>query len=181
MGLNFPNTPATGERFTAEGRTFVWNGSVWLMEAENIPWASLEEALAAVATDRFMSPAAMAALIDRRDNDGVDFGALQVIAWGLFNGSTGALIAGRNFEPAVLVGTGSYRFIFTTPPPDDNYLVHCSSPFNTSGAAPLACGFNSAQPLPVAGQFDITTGGTGGSNSTSAVFRGPQIQVAVFR
>lgn len=56
MSLNFPNTPAPGDVFTAQGRTFVWTGVVWTMQGLQFPWATSAEAAAGVAPDRVLSP-----------------------------------------------------------------------------------------------------------------------------
>ena len=56
MALNFPTSPAPGAIFTAEGRTFVWNGTVWVMQALQLPWATAAEAAAGVAANRVLSP-----------------------------------------------------------------------------------------------------------------------------
>lgn len=29
MAMNFPDSPSVNQQFTAGGRTWVWNGSVW--------------------------------------------------------------------------------------------------------------------------------------------------------
>jgi hypothetical protein len=57
MSLNFPASPAPGQVFTAEGRSFAWNGAVWLMQPTVIPWATNAEALEGTRADRAMSPA----------------------------------------------------------------------------------------------------------------------------
>lgn len=57
MALNFPNSPAPGEVFTAEGATFVWNGTVWNTVPSVLPFASNADALTGLRTDVIMSPA----------------------------------------------------------------------------------------------------------------------------
>lgn len=63
MAINFPSSPASGDTFTSEGRTFRWNGAVWVMDANDFPWATVAEALAGVRADRVMSPGLTAARI----------------------------------------------------------------------------------------------------------------------
>lgn len=76
MSLNFPSSPAAGDTLTAEGRTFIWTGAVWILQAEDIPWASLEEALAGVSMDTFMSPTTMKALIEASEPPPPSYGPL---------------------------------------------------------------------------------------------------------
>lgn len=57
MALNFPANPTPGQVFTAEGATFIWNGTVWVAASPPvIPWASPEEAMAGERADVVMSP-----------------------------------------------------------------------------------------------------------------------------
>lgn len=57
MALNFPANPTPGQVFTAEGATFVWNGTVWVAAGSAaIPFATTAEARAGVVTDKVMSP-----------------------------------------------------------------------------------------------------------------------------
>jgi hypothetical protein len=56
MALNFPNSPIPGQTFTDQGRTFTWNGTVWLLNPQDFPWATSAEALAGTRADRAMSP-----------------------------------------------------------------------------------------------------------------------------
>lgn len=65
MSINFPNAPSVGERFTSEGRDFVWTGEVWILQPEFFPWASSAEALAGTAADRVMSPALTKLRVDQ--------------------------------------------------------------------------------------------------------------------
>jgi hypothetical protein len=53
MALNFPNSPAINQRYSAEGVTFVWDGAQWLV---TWPWATQAEALAGTRTDVALSP-----------------------------------------------------------------------------------------------------------------------------
>lgn len=64
MALNFPTSPALGATFTAEGRTFVWNGEVWTMQGLQFPWATSTEALAGAAANRVVSPFVMRGVVE---------------------------------------------------------------------------------------------------------------------
>lgn len=33
MAINFPNAPTIGQKYTAEGQTWVWNGTMWLIDS----------------------------------------------------------------------------------------------------------------------------------------------------
>ena len=72
MALNFPSSPTLNQVYTAEGVTFVWNGSLWVV-LNPFPWATNAEALAGVNTDRPMTPAATKAALDA-----IPAGAAQV-------------------------------------------------------------------------------------------------------
>jgi len=57
MAINFPSAPVPGQVYQAEGATFVWNGSLWVvMDASNIVYATEAEAIAGVRDDVATSP-----------------------------------------------------------------------------------------------------------------------------
>lgn len=110
MALNFPVTPAPGEIFTAEGATFIWNGTVWMAQAPAVmPWATPEEARAMTRGDVVMSPLTTKA-------------ASRLKAWLAFDGTGNANIAGENLSGA-RTATGEFTFTFGTPMPDTKYAV----------------------------------------------------------
>lgn len=176
MSLNFPANPTTNERFTSEGRTFVWNGSLWLMEAEDIPWATLEQALAGTSADTFMSPATMRAAIEAIEPPVPDFGPLTCRAWARVNGGTGAITAHRNIASIVMSPEGQYAVTFQTPMPSANYLVLGGTRFNDEklAAIGLRIGVN-----PTVNGFSYTNSTTGGSGVVG-VPRGTGNSFAVF-
>lgn len=57
MALNFPTNPTVNQTYTAEGRTFVWNGSFWLLRRVPFTFATDAEALAGTVSNRPVSPA----------------------------------------------------------------------------------------------------------------------------
>lgn len=63
MALNFPSAPTVGQRYTAEGVTFVWNGTLWSVET-SFPWATNAEGVAGTRSDVIMTPAAVAAALN---------------------------------------------------------------------------------------------------------------------
>ena len=160
MSLNFPPSPSAGDAFTAEGRTFVWNGSLWLMQAEDIPWATLEQALAGLSADTIMSPATMRAAIEATEPPPPEFGPLVCRAWGRINGATGEILAHRNIASVVMSPDGQYAVTFQTPMQNANYLVLGGTRrTDTNGACiGLRIGVE-----PTVNGFSYTNGVTGGS------------------
>lgn len=75
MAIAFPSggNVTIGQQFTSEGRTFEWNGTVWVMLGLPIPFATEAEALAGVATDRVLSPLTAQAIIDTLPPGGSPF------------------------------------------------------------------------------------------------------------
>lgn len=39
--IDFPNTPSVNDTFTASGRTWTWNGSVWASNTGTITWTDI--------------------------------------------------------------------------------------------------------------------------------------------
>ncbi len=56
MSLNFPSSPVPGETYTAQGVTFVWTGTVWVMPPSGLLFATQGEAEAGEVDDRGLSP-----------------------------------------------------------------------------------------------------------------------------
>lgn len=177
MSLTFPNAPQTGETFTAEGRTFVWNGQVWLIKAEDIPWATLEEALAATSTDTIMAPDTMKALIEASEPPPPSYGPLTCRAWARFTANTGALVASSNIASITPGPEGFYAFAFQTPLPSANYLIHTSFRFDDLGAF---CGGIRVGVDPTVNGFSVLSAFTGGSGVVGAARWGNGTNVAVF-
>ena len=173
MSINFPSAPAAGDRFTSEGRTFRWNGAVWLLEAAAIPWASLADMDAATAADKIVTPAGFKHIAGSE----IDAGGLYLRAWARFDGNSGAIQASFNVAGITLQGTASYRVDFTTPMPDADYLIH-SKTF-VSETSPLTAGINVVD-AQTANSVFLTTGQTGGQNSVWLAVRGAIVHLGVF-
>lgn len=177
MSLNFPAAPTLNQRYTSEGRTFLWDGSLWLMEAEDIPWASLEQALAGVSADTFMSPAAMRAAIEASDPAPPNFGPLTCKARARWTASTGVLLSGENIASIVSGPEGFYAFTFINPLPNANYIVHGSCRFSDTAAFTMGyrIGVN-----PTVNGFSLVSAFTGGGNVVGAARWGNSMSMAVF-
>ena len=178
MSLDFPSAPVANQRYIAEGRTFLWNGSVWILEAESIPWATLDEALAGLATNKVMSPAAMKALIQASEPEPPNFGPLTCRAWARVDGLTGAILAQENVASVGLLGDeGVYTITFTTPLPNDDYIVHANAFFNTTSG--FAHGLRTSL-NPTTTSFELNTANTGGSGVVGVRRWASYFSVAVF-
>lgn len=46
MALNFPDSPALNEEYAAQGRTWTWNGTVWLANETSVDQISATSPLA---------------------------------------------------------------------------------------------------------------------------------------
>ena len=64
MTLNFPPSPVPGEVFTAEGASFVWNGTVWATPGSPFPWARAADGAAGSEIGLVMTPEALDAMLD---------------------------------------------------------------------------------------------------------------------
>lgn len=65
--LNFPASPVLGQVFEAEGASFVWNGSLWVvLSAASFPWATAAEAIAGARADVAVSPLTAKIAMDAR-------------------------------------------------------------------------------------------------------------------
>lgn len=65
--LNFPTGPVLGQVFEAEGASFIWNGSLWVvLSAASFPWATAAEAIAGARADLAISPLTLKAAMDAR-------------------------------------------------------------------------------------------------------------------
>lgn len=177
MSLNFPSSPAAGDTLTAEGRTFIWTGAVWILQAEDIPWASLEEALAGVSMYTFMSPTTMKALIEASEPPPPSYGPLTCRAWCRFTASTGAILAGRNIASIAPGPEGVYAFTFQTPLPSADYLIHTGFRFNDAGAF---CGGIRVGVNPTVNGFSAVSAFTGGSGVVGTPRWANATSVAVF-
>jgi hypothetical protein len=40
VALDFPASPTLNQVYTAMGRSFIWNGTVWLLQSLTFPWAT---------------------------------------------------------------------------------------------------------------------------------------------
>jgi hypothetical protein len=177
VSLNFPATPAEGQTYTAEGRTFRWVSGVWLMDAEFIPWASTDEALAATVTDKIMAPATMKSLIDASEPPPASYGPLTCRAWGLIQGSDGAILASRNLASVVMSPEGQYAVTFQTPLSNAGYLIHGNSRFNDTKMVAVAPRINVA---PTVNGFSFTVSTTGGSGVVGVPRGVGRISIGVF-
>lgn len=153
----------------------MWNGTIWLMEQEDIPWASLEDVLAGISTTKFMSPAAMKAAIRKFVTP--DYGMLRCVAWAIFNNTTGVISAQRNVSSITQSPASNSQLNFTNPLANADYLVHLSSIANSS--LPQAASIHPTID-PTRFACIVTTGGTGGTNSVSLEARGPLTHFAAF-
>lgn len=178
MTLDFPAFPARGERFTDEGHTFVWNGSVWILLAETIPWATLDEALAATSDDTFMSPATMRALIEASEAPPPDFGPMTCKARARWTASTGAILSESNIASIVPGPEGFYAFTFRQPLPSADYIVHGSCRFSNTAAFTMGIRVGVDQTV---NGFSILSAFTGGSGVVGTPRWGNSMNVAVFQ
>jgi hypothetical protein len=176
MSLTFPNAPVVGQTFTAEGRTFVWNGQVWLIKAEDIPWATLEEALAATSTDTIMAPDTMKALIQASEPPPPSYGPLTCRAWAVFSANAATIVASRNIASIVTSPEGQTAVVFQTPLPSADYLVHA---FNRFSSWPMAVGLRVGV-TPTINGFSMTHALAGGSGVVGTARSGSTGCVAVF-
>lgn len=65
MALDFPSSPVLNQVYTAEGMSFIWNGTVWLIVgAAAFAWATDAEAIDGLAVDKVLSPSNLPGLID---------------------------------------------------------------------------------------------------------------------
>lgn len=178
MSLNFPAFPARGERFTSDGRTFVWNGSVWILTAEAIPWATMDEALAATSNDTFMSPETMRALIEATEPPPPDFGPLTCVAWARWTASTGVPTAERNIASIVPGPEGVYAFTFRQPVARPDYIIHGACRFSNTAAFTMGIRVGVD---PTVNGFTILSAFTGGSGVVGTPRWGNGMTVAVFQ
>jgi hypothetical protein len=178
MSLNFPAFPARGERFTDEGRTFIWNGAVWLLQPESIPWATLEEALAGVSADTIMSPATMRAAIEASEPPPPNFGPMTCKARARWTASTGAILSESNIASIAVGPEGFYAFTFRQPLPSADYIVHGSCRFSNTAAFTMGIRVGVDQTV---NGFSILSAFTGGSGVVGTPRWGNSMAVAVFQ
>ena len=43
MAINFPDSPSVDDTYTAAGRTWVWDGTVWANEGSTLPLGELSD------------------------------------------------------------------------------------------------------------------------------------------
>jgi hypothetical protein len=182
MSLNFPASPTPGQRFTSEGVTFIWTGTVWVVPPSGLILATEAEARAGAVNDRAMTPLRGAQAIASIDSPPppVVPPAAVCVALCFFNGQTGQIWWERNIASLAGANSGNYTLTFRNPTVDTNYIV--------LGAA---CGITNHPLVEVSpdantfttGSFEIQVGTTGGNLTSQLGFlvASPIIQVGVFR
>jgi hypothetical protein len=183
MALNFPSAPVVGQVYQAEGVTFVWNGTLWVvLSPASATFATKAEAEAGVRDDRLLSPLrakeAIAALAPAPP--GFNPGVALCRAWCLFNGVANSLLQGFNVSAAANEGAGFFRVYFQTPLPDANYIVLANARGRTTGNHP-AFAASLSQTVPNSPEnFRVNTGTTGGVNSTGFNENSELVHVSVW-
>lgn len=182
MSLTFPPSPTPGQRFTSEGVTFVWTGTVWVVPPGGFIDATEAEARAGVRGDRAMSALRGAQAIDSIDSPPPPVIPAEAvcIAACFFNGQSGQIWWEKNIASLTGANTGRYTMAFRDKPPDDSYLVFGS-----------ACGITNHPLVEVSANhgvsdvdtFEIQVGTTGGNltNQLGFLVASPIIHVGVFR
>lgn len=168
MALNFPSAPIVGQVFQAEGTTFVWNGTLWVvLSPASATFATKAQAEAGLRDDVFLSPLrakeAIAALAPPPPAQ--DVGVAICRAWLRFNGVANTILSSFNIASAANEGGGFFRVFFQTPLPDANYIILTNARGRTSGNHPVFAAGLSATIPNTAENCRINTGTTGGVNS----------------
>jgi hypothetical protein len=182
MSLNFPSSPAPGDIFTAEGATFIWTGTVWVVPPSGLIFATEAEARGGVVADRAMTPLRGAQAIDEFDPTPppVDLPEAVCIAICSFNGSTGQVFFEKGVASLAVTGTGLYTITFDTPAVDDDYIV-MGTAVGVTNHPVLAVGPRSPACTPEAAVVQVgTTGGQFSGNQGFAV-ASPLVHVGIFR
>jgi hypothetical protein len=181
MALNFPSAPVLGQVYQAEGVTFVWNGTLWVvLSPASATFATKAEAEAGVRDDRLLSPVrakeAIAAL--SAPSPGFDPGVALCRAWCRYNGETHTIISSFNIASLLNEGGGVNRLFFQTPMEHTGYITLG----NARGVVnhPALCVGLSATVMQTVNDFRINTGTTGGSGHTGFNRASPLVHVSVW-
>jgi hypothetical protein len=182
MSLNFPPSPSPGDTFTAQGVTFVWTGSVWVVPPGGLIFASQPEAQAGERLDRAMTPLRGAQAIAAIDMPPPPVTPPEAVCIAIcaFNGVSGQVFFEKNIASIAGAGTGRYTLTFRNPPPDDSYLV-----FGTAMGITNHNMVEVAQdgPASTAQQAIVQVGTTGGNLVTQNGFlvASALVHVGIFR
>jgi hypothetical protein len=178
MSLNFPTSPVVGETHVDQGRVFVWTGTLWVLRAEDIPWATLPQALAGVSADTIVTPETMRAIVEDNNPGEYDLGAMTCRAWAIVNGFDGTFMGGENIASVALPAAGLIDAVFQTPLPSANYIVIGSSRQIALAVGPTAFAIS---PLNHAvDRVRVAVGGTGGSGSVGQLSASGPVGFGVF-
>ena len=181
MALNFPSAPLVGQVYQAEGATFVWNGTLWVvLGPSSATFASKAEAEAGLRDDVFLSPLrakqAIAALA--APEPPINIGVAICRAWCSYNGETHTIIRQFNIASLLNEGGGINRLVFATPIPTANYIVLGDARGVTNHPV-LAVGLSASLPNTV-DSCRINTGTTGGTNHTGFNRASPLVHVSIW-
>ena len=182
MTLSIPSSPAVGQRVTMEGATFVWTGSVWVVDPFGLRFASQTQAEAGTAEDVAMTPLRARQARDVFDNALPSSNVCR--AWWLFSDQSPYSIIGQaNIASVLRVSNARYRLTFATPRPNANYLVLGS--VDPGGLSPNNHPVVALTPIPstfLPESFEVVTGPTGGQGSTGGfLIETRAVSVVVFQ
>ena len=182
MSLVFPPSPGPGDTYTAEGTTFIWTGTVWVVAPAGLIFATQAEAEAGERWDRAMSPLRGAEAIAEFDVPPEAAAPPLMVCRAIcnFNGVTEAIISQKNIASVVRNATGIFTLTFTDPLEDSEYTILGHS--NGIGNHP-SCPVSYRNLGRTATSFVIQIGNTGGNTVSNAGFlvNPDRVQVAVFK
>jgi len=179
VSLNFPSAPILGQVYQAEGTTFIWNGTLWLVLApSNAIFATKAEAEAGTRNDRLLSPlrAKEAIVALSPAPPPIDLGVAICRAWVRYNGETNTILSEFNVASLLNEGGGVNRVVFRTPLPDANYIVLANARGVVNHPALLA-GISEAVPNTV-NDCRVNTGTSGGVGHTGFTRASPLVHVS---
>jgi hypothetical protein len=179
MSLNFPSSPSPGDSFTAEGATFVWTGSVWVMPPSGLIIATQDEAEEGQRQDRAMTPLRGKQAIDALATPAAPQPPHEALcrAYCIFL-SDGTIVHAVNVASVVVLGAGTYEVTFATPRPSANYVVLGSCEGITNHPVMAVA---SPPDFQTAAKFRVIFGPTGGNGSTGGFLASPpRAHVGVF-
>jgi hypothetical protein len=183
MSLNFPSSPTPGQTYTAEGVTFVWNGTVWAAPPAGLIFATQAEAEAGSLWDRAMSPLsgaqAIAALFGLPPAPVAP--EAVCVALCVFDGITGQIFAQKNIASLSGANTGKYTLMFQSPQPDTNFTVFGTACGVTNHPLIALSQTGTSEVLP--DRVTIQTGTSGGNLTSQGGFlvSPPLVHAGVFR
>lgn len=182
MALNFPSAPVLGQVYQAEGATFVWNGTLWVvLSAESATFATKGEAEAGLRDDRFLSPLrakeAIAALTV--PPPAFNPGVARCRAWCRYNGESHTILSSFNIASLLNEGGGVNRLFFQEPMDHTGYIILG----NARGVVnhPALCVGLSATIIQTVTDCRINTGATGGSGHTGFNRASPLVHVSIWQ